>query len=104
MPARLQMKFLLAFVAIAALGFSADSPDARTIVERSVSRDQSNWANAQDYTMVERKVTRELDGTKVTSVKSTTHDLMFIGGERFKRLIARDDKPLSPEEQKKEEE
>ena len=97
------MRSIVAVFAVATAAVCAEAPDARAIVERSVSRDQLNWAKAQDYTMTERKITREFEGRKVTSVKSITRDRMFIDGEPFHRLVARDDKPLPPAEQKKEE-
>lgn len=90
---------LLAIPLVAA----GNDPTATEIVERSVAKDQSNWANAKNYTMVEHKVAREFDDSgRVRSVNSETRDWTFVDGEPFRRLIARNDQPLSPGEQKKE--
>jgi hypothetical protein len=91
--------------AIPLIAVGADQPSAREIVERSIAKDQSNWAAAKNYTMVERKVSREFDESgKVRSVTSETRDWTFVEGEPFRRLIARNDQPLPPAEQKREDE
>jgi hypothetical protein len=55
--------------------------------------------------MTERGTNREFDSNdKVKSTKSETREWMFIEGEPFHHLVAKDDKPLSPGDQKKEDE
>jgi len=80
----------------AGIGFPQDPAE---IVRRSVNRDQINWTLAQNYTFVQRIEQRRLekDG-RVKSSSSRSYDVILIDGEPYRRLIARDDKPLPPEE------
>lgn len=91
-------------LAIPLIAMAAHQPTAEEIVERSVAKDQSNWSQAKDYTMVERKVVKQFgDSGEVRSVTSETREWTFVDGELFRRLVARNDQPLPPAEQKKEE-
>jgi hypothetical protein len=55
--------------------------------------------------MVQKSVESVLDSSgKVKSTSSKTRDILYIRGERYTRLLERDGKALSAEEQKKEEE
>lgn len=86
---------------VAALG----AEDAREIVRRSVTLDQQNFERLRNYTWVERNEERALDAAgKVKSRESETRETTFIEGRPYERLIARDDKPLSPKEEQKESE
>jgi len=79
--------------------------DAKEIVRRSVEIDHHNFERARNYTCRQREVEREL--AKDGSAKSThikTFDITFLAGEPYSRLIQKDDKPLSDNDQKKEEE
>ena len=79
--------------------------DARQIVTRSLELDSSNERIARNYTFTMRQETRQLDseGT-VKSVRSRTEDVTLLDGSQYQRLIARDDKPLPPSDEKKEQE
>jgi hypothetical protein len=87
-------------------GLAQTSPpvrDAREIVRISVSKDFANNELARNYTMVQRTVNRVLDGGgNVKSTESQTRESLFVGGEPYHRLIARNDAPLSPAEAAKE--
>jgi hypothetical protein len=79
--------------------------DAREIVLRSVKLDSDNYRIARNYTFVERNENRELDAQGNLKQRHTlTYDLTMLEGSPYRRLIARDDKPLAPAEEKKEEE
>lgn len=79
--------------------------DAREIVQLSVERDARNASSSPQYTFLQREETRELDRSgAVRSRKIETWDVTLLEGSPYKRLVARNDKPLSPEEQKWEEE
>jgi len=55
--------------------------------------------------MAEKSVEKVLDSSgRVKSSSSKTKDIFFIHGDRYSRLIERDGKPLSAEEEKKEKE
>jgi hypothetical protein len=78
--------------------------DPREIVRRSVEIDQKNIEIARSYTYLERDEERELDGAgKIKSTQSQTWDVTLLEGSPYRRLVARNDQPLSPKEQKKEE-
>ncbi|HEX7288249.1 MAG TPA: hypothetical protein VF532_18830 [Candidatus Angelobacter sp.] len=79
--------------------------DPREIVRRSVEIDHRNWEKAQNYTCQQREVIKHLG--KHGEVKSTeikTFDINFYYGQEYSRLVQKDDKPLSEQEQKKEDE
>ncbi|MFN3325683.1 MAG: hypothetical protein ACK5AZ_19480 [Bryobacteraceae bacterium] len=80
----------------------ASAQDAREIVRRSVSRDQSNWQRLRDYTFVERVERRKLDRDgRVASKESETFDVIILGGQPYQRKIAHNDSPLGPAEERK---
>jgi len=82
-----------------------EQPDAREIVNRVAENWKRNLDLAQDYTYQARQVIQFLDKNgKVTGTKTETHEFSIIFGKQYKKLIARDDMPLSAKEQKKEEE
>ena len=78
--------------------------DAREIVRRSVEIDRKNLEIARNYTYLERQEVRELDASgKVKNTEAQTSDVTLLEGSPYRRLVARNDQPLSPKEQKKEE-
>ena len=78
--------------------------DPREIVRRGVETDSRNVEIARNYTYLQRMETRLLDGSgKVTHTQTQTWDVTFLEGSLYQRLVARNDQPLSPKEQKKEE-
>lgn len=73
------------------------------IVRRSVERDQANWERAKEYTYVVHSRMRERDaGGRVKKEDSEAEEVVILYGEPFERKIEKDGKPLSPEEQHKE--
>jgi hypothetical protein len=80
-------------------------PAPREIMQKAVAKDIFNWQAAKDYTFLERMQQDSLDSSgSVKSSKSETHEIMVLYGEPFERMIAKDDKPLSEKEQKKQDE
>jgi len=96
--------FLLA--AASSLGAQeAGNSNSREIVRRAVDRDQQNRADARNYTYLQRQDVRELDHAgQVKSRRIETWDITLLDGSPYRRLVARNDRPLSPEEQKTEDE
>lgn len=82
---------------LAAFAAGETAPDALDIVRQSVNRDQDNWRKAKDYTYVERE--QEHLGDKTSS---KTYEVSTLYGHEFRRLIARDDRPLTAGEASKE--
>jgi hypothetical protein len=79
--------------------------DPLEIVRRSVERDQDSFANAKDYTYLERVRRQQLDsGGHVKDTDTKTFDVTMIEGEPYRRQIEKDDKPLPPNERRKSEE
>jgi len=94
------MKFLIAILAISA---PAIAQNPRDIVVRSIKADHDTAEIAGQYTYQQRDVVKELDSSD--RVKKTTielHEILFLGGKRYERLIGKDDKPLPPAEARKE--
>jgi hypothetical protein len=75
---------------------------AHEIVSRAMKRDLKNWEMEKNYTFVERVEQRELnpDGS-LKSEKSETEEIIFLYGQPYRRLIRRNDKPLSEDEARK---
>src|ERR1039457_345332 len=79
--------------------------DAKEIVRSAVQVNDRNEEISRNYTYLERQDLRVLDGSgRVKDRKIQTWDITLLEGSPYRRLVARDDKPLPPAEQKKEEE
>jgi hypothetical protein len=80
---------------------AADDP--RYIVRRALDRDTQNSAELErNYTYTERNERRILDGSgAVKNRLSLTYDVMMLEGAQYRRLIQRNDLPLTPQEQKR---
>ena len=99
---------LIPLIASALCGQSASekepvSVDPLDIVRRSIERDWTDFDSRKDYTYQERFEQRNLtrDG-KVGHRRSETHEILILGDWPYERLIARDDKPLSEKEVRRE--
>lgn len=92
--------------ALVSLGTGAlHGQDAREIVRKSVELDQADWQRAKDYTWMAQETDRNLDlAGRVKSVKSEEWETVILDGEPHRRMLKRDGKPLSPADQKKEQE
>jgi hypothetical protein len=77
----------------------------RDLIRRSADNDLQNDKMQRDYTYVERVEERRLDGKgQVKSTEVKTYDVMEIYDEQVQKLTAKDDKPLSDKEARKEDE
>lgn len=91
---------LFAFVSVA-----LHAQDAREIVRQSIELEKQNRDNWINYTYLERQHSKELDGSgKVKKETLRTYDVTNVEGSPYRRLVARNDQPLSAEEQKVEQE
>lgn len=96
---------VLVFMRSAVLIFSAVTlcaQDALEIVRKSVETDQISWQRAKDYAWV-RRVETHIPGSKARNT-SRTFESFVLYGLPYNRLVAKNDQPLSSEEQKKEQE
>ena len=79
--------------------------DAREVIRRAVAAEERNWKVARNYGFSERVDARRLDSQgRLKSKDVKIYDVMLLEGSPYRRLVARDDRPLSPGEEKKEQE
>jgi hypothetical protein len=91
-------------VALSVASWSLAAQDAADIVRRSVQADQRTLAKAKDYTYQETTIERDLDAAgRVKSTDSKIFDVLILYGRPFRRLIAKNGRPLPPQEQSREE-
>lgn len=94
---------LIALTALTAALLFAQDP--RQIVLRSLELDSRNERIARNYTFLTRNETRQVDAQGLLKERKVlTYDVTLLEGSPYQRLIARDDKPLSPGEERKEQE
>src|SRR5262249_54334184 len=88
---------LLSLIAFGSVILSAQ--DARDIIRRSIQLDQRNNEAARNYTFLQRQLERQFDGAgKVKDEKLRTWDVTMQEGSPYRRLVARNDQPISAEE------
>ena len=80
-----------------------DQPDAMALIRKAVENDKANDKKAREYMYTEREETRKKDG-KGFKTEIQTREVFYLYGDEVKRLIAKDDKPLSDKDARKEEE
>lgn len=77
----------------------------RELIRKSADNDVENTKRQRDYTYIQRNEQRRLDRSgRVKSTESKTFEVMVLSGEPERKLIAKDDKPISEQEARKEEE
>ena len=82
---------------------AATGDDARAIVLLSAERDQNDLEARRNYTFLTHTEQHDLDADgRVKKTQSRTHEVLILYGSPYERLIARDDRPLSPDEDRKE--
>jgi len=90
------------FVALSLL-LRAQELDPREIVRKSIQLDQTNWVRMKDYTWTARETTKHLDpGGKPASTDSEAWETVILFGRPYHKTIERHGKPLSLDDQKKE--
>jgi len=106
MVARVAAKRLaILFAAAGAMLGQVVQDDARDIIRKSVELDQANWQRMKDYTWIARQTDRSLDSSgEVKAEKSETWETVVVYGEPHHRMLERNGKPLSAEDQRKEQE
>jgi len=96
---------LCAAQAFAPLGLAqlANVQDPRDIVRRSVQRDYLNFERLKDYTYTQRNEERTFDKQgHLQKTETETYDVLILGGHDYEKLTARNDKPLSEKDARKE--
>ena len=84
---------------------SLSEDQIRELIRQTAEKDMENDKRQRDYTYIQREEQHRLDGKgQVKSTEIKTSEIMELYGEQVERLIAKDDKPLSDKDAKKEEE
>lgn len=79
--------------------------DAREIIRRTVLADERNWLAARNYGFSERVDARRLDDEgRLKSKDVTSYDVLLLAGSPYRRLATRNDHPLPPNDERKEQE
>jgi hypothetical protein len=77
--------------------------DAREIIRRAVAADEHNWKMAQNYAFLQRVEHRRLDAQGMVKVIDVqTYDVTLQDGTPYRELVQKDDRPLPPAEEKRE--
>ena len=94
---RVRGRILLVLASAAA---AAWAQDPRELVRRAIAQDQLDWVRMKDYTWQARDVERHFNSHgKVESTKQETWETLILDGKPCRRMLERDGKPLSAEEQ-----
>src|SRR3954447_18352835 len=81
----------------------AYAQDPRELVRRSIAQSQLDWMRMSDYTWQAHSVEKHLDAKgKIQSTKRETWETLILDGQPYRRMLERDGKPLSPDEQRDE--
>src|SRR3984893_660820 len=84
---------------------SLSEDQIRELIRQTAANDMENDKRQRDYTYIQREEQHKLDGKgQVKNTETKTSEVMEIYGEQVERLIAKNDKPLSDKDAKKEEE
>jgi hypothetical protein len=92
-PIRRLLLAVLFVSVLAVMSGSAQELSAKEIIRRSVEVNRKDWDAAPDYGYSQR----DREGKKIR----TTEQIM-LAGSRYARLLAIDDKPLSPQDEAQE--
>ena len=88
---------------IALLAATAWAQDPKELVRRSIEQEQLGWVRMQDYTWQANSVERHFDShDKVESTKRESWETLILDGAPYRRMLERDGKRLSAEQQRDE--
>jgi len=77
--------------------------DPAELVRKSIAQDQLDWVRMKDYTWQAHSTERHFDARgKVESTKQEKWETLILDGQPYRRMLERDGKPLSPQEQSEE--
>jgi hypothetical protein len=76
----------------------------KVLIREVAEKDLDNDSKQHNYTYVQREVEQQLDGKgSVKSTETKTYEVMVLYDEQVKRLVAKNDQPLSSKDAAKEE-
>src|SRR3954465_569395 len=107
-------KFCLIYMAVLLIFSGSSMPtqgpplsqeQIQALVRLAADKDLENEKKLRDYTYVQREEEHKLDANgQVKSIESRTYEIMVLFEEQVRKLVAKDDKPLSENDAKKEDE
>jgi hypothetical protein len=87
------------------LAFVLHAQTAEEIVRKSVERDQSNWLHMRDYTWTILQSEKELNANGTLKSEQTEQwETVVLDGQPHHRHLAKNGQPLSPADQRKQQE
>lgn len=101
---------LLGYLRVLLLGLASTTAllsqaDAREIIRDAVAADERNWSSARNYTFLQRVEIQRLDAEgRVKSSEVQTYNVTLQDGTPYRQLVQRDDRPLPPADEKREQE
>ncbi len=115
---RILLLLLATFASAISLGQSNPAPPSRNdstltlsndqirdLIRHAAEKDMENDKKQRDYTYVQREEEHRLNGKgELQSTENRTYEVMMLYGEQVRRLVKKDDKPLSEKDAGKEEE
>lgn len=91
--------------ALATIGLcAAAEPDAHEIIVRSIGRDWRDLEVRRNYTWVQHWEERQLEKGHFKTTEKETRDFSILYGRPYARVIAKNGKPLSADDERKERE
>jgi hypothetical protein len=94
-------RWTIALLLVAAAG--GQTPDVRELVRRSIAQDQLDWMRMKDYTWRAQSIEKHLDSRgNVQSIKREKWETLILDGLPHRRMLEKDGKPLSPQEERAE--
>ena len=91
-------------LALVLAGLTLYAQDPRAIIEKSLQRDQRDDELARQYAYLETSIEQEWKDGKPAKRELRTHEIMSLYGQPYRRLVAKDGKPLTAEASRKEQE
>ena len=77
--------------------------NAADIMKRSIDRDFDNFEQQKNYTYQEHEQDRQFDAKgAVTKTETETSEILILGGRPYEKVVAKNGKPLSEKEARKE--
>lgn len=102
---RIPVEVRVVLTVLAAAAALRGEVDAREIIRRAVAANERNWLVARNYSAWERVDFRRLDSVgRLRSEEVRIYDVTLPEGSPYRRLVGRDDRPLTSLEEKKERE
>jgi len=100
---RIAVQLVAVLLIFSGVSVRAQQPDPMSLIRKAVENDKANDKKAREYMYTEREETKTKQGNGFkTEVR--TKEVFVLYGHEMHRLVAKDDKPLSDKDAKKEEE